>query len=56
MSILMFLLGIIFGFCGKLGFDYYHNFILRQKKLILIMEDIIVKTKALELVSKVDLK
>jgi len=48
MNIIMFLLGILCGFGGKLGFDYYHEFIKRQEKSTLAMEDILVNWKAIE--------
>lgn len=34
MSIITFVLGALFGFGAKLGFDYYHNFINRQEEMV----------------------
>lgn len=55
MSFLTFILGIICGFCAKLGFDYYHKFILRQEKASMAMEEILINWKAIEKAKNIDL-
>lgn len=42
-SLLFFIIGCVCGFFVKSGFDYYHDFILEQKKTTQTMHEVMAK-------------
>ena len=56
MNIIWFIIGSLFGLGLKIGFDQYHDFILRQEAMTSKMEDVLALTKAMELAEKAGLK